>query len=102
MLYMAKTAHLQEDESIWCDGIAEADAEATPWALLALTRAVGDDPGWRLVGTYASEEGALAARRRLSRRLETAATPLFRSERAARRRPTKRTDIDQGADFQSI
>ncbi len=74
MLYMARTAHLQEDESIRCDGVAEADAEATPWALLALTHAAGDDPGWRLVGTYASETAALAARRRLSRRLASAAS----------------------------
>ena len=69
MLYMARTAHLQEDASIRCDGVAEADAEAKPWALLALTRAAEDDPGWRLVGTYESETAALAARRRLSRRL---------------------------------
>ena len=82
MLYMAKTAHLQEDESIRCDGVAEADAEATPWALLALTsHAAGDDPEWRLVGTYSSETAALAARRRLSRRLEsTADGRRFRSE----------------------
>jgi hypothetical protein len=74
MLYMARTAHLQKDESIRCEGVAEADAEAMPWALLALTRAAGDDPGWRLVGTYASETEALSARRRLSRRLDSAAT----------------------------
>jgi hypothetical protein len=73
MLYMARTAHLQEDQSIRCEGVAEADAEAMPWALLALTRAAGDEPGWRLVGTYASETEALAARRRLSRRLDSAA-----------------------------
>lgn len=73
MLYMARTAHLQEDASIRCDGVAEADAEATPWALLAMTRADEDDPGWRLVGTYESETAALAARRRLSRRLGSAA-----------------------------
>ncbi len=73
MLYMARTVHLQEDESIRCEGVAEADAAATPWALLALTRAAGDDPGWRLVGTYTSETAALAARRRLSRRLGSAA-----------------------------
>lgn len=73
MLYMARTAHLQEDVSIRCDGVAEADPEATPWALLALTsRAAGNDPGWRLVGTYPSETAALAARRRLSRRLGSA------------------------------
>lgn len=103
MLYMAKTAHLQEDESIRCDGISEADAKVTPWALLALTRADADDPGWRLVGTYASEAAALAARRRLSRRLDTAAgDPQFRYEPAGRRRRRKPTDIDQGADLQSI
>jgi hypothetical protein len=75
MLYMARTAHLQEDESIRCDGVAEADAEATPWALLALTSraAASNDPGWRLVGTYPSETAALTARRRLSRRLGSAA-----------------------------
>jgi hypothetical protein len=73
MLYMARTAHLQVDESIRCDGIAEVDAVANPWTLLALaTRAAGDDPGWRLVGTYASETAALKARRRLSRRLGSA------------------------------
>ena len=72
MLYMARTAHLQEDESIQCDGVAEADAEARPWALLALTSAATDDPTWRLVGTYANETAALAARRRLSRRLRQA------------------------------
>ena len=66
MLYMARTAHLQADESIRCDGVAEADPEAKPWTILALT---GSDPGWRLVGTYASETAALTARRRLSRRL---------------------------------
>ncbi|MGH7124877.1 MAG: hypothetical protein ACREFI_10930 [Stellaceae bacterium] len=72
MLYMARTAHLQEDVSIRCAGVAEADAEATPWALLALTsRAPGNDAGWRLVGTYPSETAALAARRRLSRRLDS-------------------------------
>lgn len=74
MLYMARTAHLQEDESICCAGVAEADAEATPWALLAMTRAAGDDRGWRLVGTYTSETEALAARRRLSRRLDSGTT----------------------------
>jgi hypothetical protein len=74
MLYMAKTAHLQEDESIRCDGVAEADAEATPWALLALTGEAGDERGWRLVGTYASETAALSARRRLSRRLGSEAS----------------------------
>jgi|SRR5690242_17159978 hypothetical protein len=100
MLYMAKTAHLQEDESVRCDGLSEADAQATPWALLALTRAAVDDPGWRLVGTYASEAAALAARRRLSRRYS--GDPQFRYESAARRRPAKPTDIDQGADLQSI
>ena len=73
MLYMTRTAHLQADESIRCDEVSEADAEAMPWALLALTaRAPGDDPAWRLVGTYASETAALTARRRLSRRLGSA------------------------------
>lgn len=75
MLYMARTAHIQEDASIRCDGVAEADAEATPWTLLALTRATEDDPGWRLVGTYESEPAALAARRRLSRRLGSTDKP---------------------------
>lgn len=103
MLYMAKTAHLQEDESIRCEGIAEADAEATPWALLALTRADADDPGWRLVGTYASEAAALSARRRLSRRLESAVGEFQpRHESVARARRARLTDIDQGADLQSI
>ena len=85
MLYMARTAHLQEDESIRCDGVAEADAEATPWALLALTRADGDDPGWRLVGTYPTETAALAARRRLSRRLASATTEAAVSDLSRRR-----------------
>ena len=101
MLYMAKTAHLQEDDSVLCEGLSEADAVATPWALLALTRVDVDDPGWRLVGTYASEGAALAARRRLSRRLDTAADRQFRYESAARQ-PAEPTDIDQGADLQSI
>lgn len=102
MLYMAKTAHLQEDDSVRCEGLSEADAAAMPWALLALTRVDADDPGWRLVGTYASEDAVLAARRRLSRRLETAADSQFRSEPRPRRGRAKRTDIDQGADRQSI
>ncbi|HXP73663.1 MAG TPA: hypothetical protein VN823_05905 [Stellaceae bacterium] len=66
---MARTAHLQADESIRCEGVSEADPEAKPWAILALT---GSDPGWRLVGTYSSETAALTARRRLSRRLGSA------------------------------
>jgi hypothetical protein len=103
MLYMAKTAYLQEDDSVRCEGLSEADAEAKPWALLALTRAADDDPGWRLVGTYASESAALAARRRLSRRLDTASgDPQFRYERTARRRRARSTDVDQDADLQSI
>jgi len=70
MLYMARTAHLQADESIRCDGVAKADAKTRPWALLALTvSAASHDRGWRLVGTYTSETAALSARRRLSRRL---------------------------------
>jgi len=76
MLYMARTAHLQEDESISCDGVANADAQTRPWALLALTASTGSrDRGWRLVGTYTSESAALSARRRLSRRLSAAANP---------------------------
>lgn len=75
MLYMARTAHLQEDESISCDGVANADAEARPWAILALTSAASHDRGWRLVGTYTSETAALSARRRLSRRLSAATNP---------------------------
>ena len=73
MLYMARTAHLQADGSISCTEVAEADAEARPWAILALiTSAPGADPTWRLVGTYATETAALAARRRLSRRMDSA------------------------------
>jgi hypothetical protein len=75
MLYMARTAHLQADESIRCTEVAEADAETGPWAILALiTNAPGTDPTWRLVGTYPSETAALAARRRLSRRMSSVAT----------------------------
>lgn len=73
MLYMGRTEHLQADESIHCEEVAEADAVTTPWALLAWIRSVpGDNPAWRLVGTYASETAALTARRRLSRRLGSA------------------------------
>jgi hypothetical protein len=73
MFYMARTAHLQADESIRCDEVAEADAETKPWAILALTISVpGTDPAWRLIGTYATETAALTARRRLSRRLGSA------------------------------
>ena len=88
MLYMARTAHLQEDESIQCDGVAEADAEATPWALLALTSAAVDYPAWRLVGTYANETAALAARRRLSRRLGSVQSPRIQPEPEAHRTNT--------------
>ena len=73
MLYMARTEHLQADQSIRCNEVAEADPEANPWAILALiTNAAGNNPTWRLVGTYASETAALTARRRLSRRLGSA------------------------------
>jgi hypothetical protein len=75
MLYMARTAHLQADDSISCTEVAEADAETRPWAILALiTNAPGTDPTWRLVGTYATETAALAARRRLSRRMSSLTT----------------------------
>lgn len=97
MLYMAKTAHLQADESIRCEGIAEADAAAMPWALLAMTtRADGDDPGWRLVGTYASESAALAARRRLSRRMASATGPRLRYEPAPNLRLSRVSVVDLG------
>jgi hypothetical protein len=73
MLYMAKTAHVQADARIDCTGIAEIDASIKPWALLVLAEdsAVGES-GWRLVGAYATERAALAARRRLSRFLRCA------------------------------
>ena len=75
MLYMARTAHLQADESIRCTEVAEADAETKPWAILTLiTHAPGTDPTWRLVGTYPTETAALAARRRLSRRMGSVPT----------------------------
>ena len=81
MLYMARTAHLQADESICCHEVAEADAETRPWAILALvTNPPGNDPTWRLVGTYASETAALTARRRLSRRLGPPTPPPARPE----------------------
>jgi hypothetical protein len=70
MLYMARTAQLQLDDSICCTEVAEADAETRPWAILTLiTNALGTGAIWRLVGTYPSESAALAARRRLSLRL---------------------------------
>ena len=73
MLYMARTEHLQADESIRCEEVAAADAATKPWAILAWIRSdPDDDPAWRLVGTYASETDALTARRRLSRRLRSA------------------------------
>jgi len=72
MLYMARTAHLQADRSIRCAGVAEVDAATSPWALLALAASVAGHDRWRLIGTYASETEALAARRRLSRRLGAA------------------------------
>ena len=76
MLYMVRTAHLQADESICCAEVAEADPEARPWVILALTAdTLGNDPTWRLVGTYASETAALTARRRLSRRLGSRPEP---------------------------
>ena len=75
MLYMARTAHLQADESIRCTEVAEADPETRPWAILTLiTNAPGTDPIWRLVGTYSTETAALAARRRLSRRMSSVTT----------------------------
>jgi hypothetical protein len=67
MLYMAKTKHVQADESIDCGGIAEVDAASKPWALLLLEE---DAAVWRLVGTYAAESDALAAHRRLSQSLK--------------------------------
>ena len=73
MLYMARTEHLQADESIRCEEVAAADAATKPWAILAWIRSdPDDDAAWRLVGTYASETDALTARRRLSRRLRSA------------------------------
>jgi hypothetical protein len=103
MLYMARTAHIQEDESIRCEGVAEADAAARPWALLALTeREAGGDRGWRLVGTYPDESSALSARRRLSRRMgSTSSAPPVRREGgfdSARRS----TDFDRSVDRQGI
>ena len=72
MLYMARTEHLQSDDSIRCAEVAAADAVAKPWAILAWTTSQpGDGPAWRLVGTYDSESAALRARRRLSRRLSS-------------------------------
>jgi hypothetical protein len=76
MLYMARTAHLQEDPSIWCAGVAEVDAATNPWALLALAASAAGHDRWRLVGTYASETEALVARRRLSHRLGAACGPV--------------------------
>jgi hypothetical protein len=71
MLYMAMTEHVQADESIDCNGIAEVDAASKPWALLLLGEtAATAEAGWRLVGAYAAESDALAAHRRLSQSLK--------------------------------
>jgi hypothetical protein len=71
MLYMAKTEHVQADESIDCGGIAEVDAASKPWVLLLLEEdAAAAETGWRLVGAFAAESDALAAHRRLSQSLK--------------------------------
>src|SRR5260370_23449792 len=75
---MARTQHLQADESIRCTEVAEADAETRPWTILTLiTNAPGTDPTWRVVGTYPTQNPALGPPRRFSRPLGsfTAAPP---------------------------
>ena len=67
MLYLTKTAHAQADESIDCSGIAAIDARVRPWALLRLNEDAAAEAAWRLVGAYATETDALAARHRLNR-----------------------------------
>ena len=67
-MYLTKTAHAQADECIDCSGIAEVDARVQPWALLQLDDDMAAaEAAWHLVGAYAAQTDALAARRRLNR-----------------------------------
>jgi len=62
MLYLDRTAELQQDENLGCSGIMGVDPVALPWAVLALeTDIKAGEASWRLVGAYATATDALSA-----------------------------------------
>lgn len=62
MLYLDRTAELQQDNNLVCSGIMLVDPVALPWAVLTLDADVrAGEAGWRLVGAYATATAALKA-----------------------------------------
>ncbi len=62
MLYLERTAELQQDDNLVCSGIMGVDPVALPWAVLTLdTDISAGEAGWRLVSAYASATEALRA-----------------------------------------
>ena len=62
MLYLERTAELQQDDNLVCSGIMGVNPIALPWAMLTLeTDVSAAEAGWRLVSAYASATEALRA-----------------------------------------
>ncbi|HTZ79087.1 MAG TPA: hypothetical protein VMC10_14315 [Stellaceae bacterium] len=62
MLYLERTAELQQDENLGCSGIMGVDPVALPWAVLALDADIkAGEAGWRLFGAYRTATAALGA-----------------------------------------